>query len=63
MPDSKGMNEQDVSPAGEYSAWASPDGMKAEVRTSNGRVAKRLTGESAWSDAARLAGDLNIRVN
>lgn len=47
-----------VSPTGPHTAWATPNGMRAEVRRGS-RVVKRFRGETAWSDAVRYAGDLN----
>jgi len=55
------IQEDGVTPRGEYTAWATPNGMRAQVRDSKGRVIKRFTGETAWSDAVREAGDSNSR--
>jgi len=53
------MQEDGVSPRGPHTAWATPNGIRAQVRDDKGKVIKRFTGETAWSDAVRVAGDLN----
>ena len=50
--------EYGVSPTGRHTAWATPNGMRGQVRA-GGKVVRRLTGEDAWSEAIRVAGDLN----
>lgn len=50
--------EAGVSPTGPFTAWATPNGMRAEVRRL-GQAVARFTGETAWSDAVRDAGDRN----
>jgi hypothetical protein len=52
------LPETGVYPAGPYTAWATPNGMRGEVRRGT-RVVKTFRGETAWSDAVRKAGDLN----
>lgn len=57
------MEEQyGVAPLGRYSAWATPSGTEATVIDSTTEKAVRsFTGETAWSDAERYAGDLNAQ--
>lgn len=52
------MPETGVFPSGRHSAWATPNGMRGQVRI-GAKVVRRLTGEDAWSEAVRVAGDLN----
>lgn len=50
--------EPGVFPEGRFTAWAEPGGMRAEIREGS-RVVKRFNSETAWSDAVRIAGDMN----
>lgn len=55
---------EDLSVLGRYEAHASPSGEIAGVIfTDNNTIVHRFTGETAWSDAIRLAEDLNIKDN
>ncbi len=51
-----------VLPTGPYTAWSTPEGMRSEIRGDDGKVIKRLRGETSWSDAVREAGDMNARA-
>ena len=53
--------EEGVTPQGKYSAWATGDGMRAAVMMGN-TIIKQFRGETAYEDAVREAGDLNIRA-
>lgn len=44
---------------GDYTAWATADGCKAQVRH-HSTVVRSFSGETAWSDAVREAEDLNM---
>ena len=59
----KDMEEQyGVVPLGRYSAWATPNGFEATVVDSRTNLPVwSFTGETAWSDAERYAGDMNAR--
>lgn len=57
------MQETGVVPTGDFTAWAIPNGTRAEVRDPRGKVVQRFTGEMAWSDAVRAAGDKNSESN
>ena len=46
---------------GDYASYTDDANLKAEVRrVSTGRVIRKFSGETAWSDAERLVGDLAI---
>lgn len=55
------QQEAGVTPEGPYTAWSLPNGTRAEVRDADGKRVKRFTGEMAWSDAVREAGDRNAK--
>jgi hypothetical protein len=55
------IQEDGVTPRGDHTAWALPNGTRAQVRNKAGKVVKRFTGEMAWADAVRHAGDLNAQ--
>jgi hypothetical protein len=52
--------EEAVYPVGPFEAYSLPFGGEAIVISREGqKVKKRFKGESAWSNAARHAGDMN----
>lgn len=50
------LTEDPVFPPGPYKVWA--NARRAEIRR-KGRVLLTFTGEMAWADAVREAGDMN----
>ena len=47
--------------AGDFASYTDDANLKAEVRcVSTGRVIRKFSGETAWSDAERLVGDLEL---
>lgn len=60
------MKQEDgVFPQGPNTAWATPNGMEAEVRlevAGGYRVVRRFKGETAYQKAVRYAGDKNSEV-
>ena len=53
------LPEAGVVPVGRYTAWATADGMHAVVKCGS-HIVRRLEGETAHTDAVRIAGDLNV---
>jgi hypothetical protein len=53
-----GLTREDIYPTGRHEAWAN-DMQGFVVDTATGAIVKRFKGETAWSDAARYAGDVN----
>jgi len=47
--------------AGDFASYVDDADLKAEVRcVSTGRVIRKFSGETAWSDAERLVWDLEV---
>lgn len=57
------MRDEPLSVTGRYSVRATPSGQKAEVIFEGKTVIRTFTGETAWSDAVRIAEDLNMMDN
>lgn len=53
------MKEEPLSVTGRYSVKTNSSGEIAKV-IFDGRTIRTLTGETAWSDAVRIAEDLNL---
>lgn len=53
------MKEEPLSVTGRYSVQSNSSGEIAKVNF-DGRTIRTLTGETAWSDAVRIAEDLNL---
>jgi hypothetical protein len=56
------LQREDVFPAGNFQAWTTSD-LGFIIDTATGKIVKRFRGESAWSNAARIAGDMNSEAS